>query len=85
MRAREEGSAKYGKKKRGSLLWGKEESFSSHFPCQRLDIVCFFIRYPHTLALAVKNVSRGFYIHTRVPRNLVEDKGSVNWQIESSL
>ena len=32
LRAREEGSAKYGKKKRGGLLWGKEESFSSHFP-----------------------------------------------------
>ena len=32
LRAREEGSAKRGKKKRGGLLWGKEESFSSHFP-----------------------------------------------------
>ena len=74
-----------GRKKGEVFFGGKKSLFQVIFPCQRLDIVCFFIRYPHTLALAVNKFSRGFYIHTRVPRNLVEDKGSVNWQIGSSL
>ena len=72
--------------KKGEVFFGGKKSlFQVIFPCQRLDIVCFFIRYLHTLALAVNNFPRGFHIHTRVPRNLVEDKGSVNWQIGSSL
>lgn len=74
-----------GRKKGEVFFGGKKSLFQVIFPCQRLDIACFFIRYPHTLALAVNNFSRGFYIHTGVPRNRVEDKGSVNWQIGSSL